>query len=166
MAVVVVIIAIIASMLLPYYGGMQARAEESKCLANIRNLYVAASGYMNSNGSWPQIPVQQSTDEPHVFARAWVDALKPFGASHSTWICPTFHRMFQITMDDLEKEENYRIDFVAAPFDDNPASPHLSPRHPWFVEKVASHGRGQLIIMADGTTTALLDVVKSLSDSK
>lgn len=158
-AVVLVIIAILASMLLPFYGAMQARAEEGRCLANIRNLYVAASGYVNANGFWPQVPFKMSVDQPHAYARLWVEALAPFGTSHSTWICPTLQRRFGIPLAALEKEENYRIDFVPNPFDDNPESPRRAARFPWFMEKAASHSRGQLVILADGTTTALMDLV-------
>ncbi len=166
LAVVLVIIAIIATMLLPFYGNMKARADEARCHANIRNLYVAASGYLTSNGRWPQVPVQMMTEQPHVFARRWVDALVPYGVPHASWICPTLQRNFGFSMEELEKEEKYRIDFLATPFDETPESPRRAPRFPWFIEKIGSHTRGQLIILADGTTTTLMDMVNAGSTSR
>lgn len=159
LAVVIVIIAILASMLLPFYGAMTARADEGKCLANIRGLHVAASSYLNSNGSWPQIPIQMSVDNPRAYARQWVEALTPFGAPHPSWICPTLQRNLGIPFSAIEEEEHYRIDFLPSSFDSDPATPRRAGGYPWFMEKTAEHPRGQLIILADGTTTALLDIV-------
>lgn len=158
--VVVVIIAIIASMLLPVYSSFVARMEESRCLANLRNLYVAASGYLQANESWPQIPVTLMTDEPKTYARSWVAALAPFGAPHSTWICPSLQHLSGISMEALEKDEHYRIDFFATPFDDNPVSPRQAPTHPWFIEKAGLHSRGNLLILANGNTLSLKDVTE------
>ena len=158
--VVVVIIAILASMLVPLYGSMMARADEARCLANLRNLYLGASGYLQTNGIWPQIPVNQMVDEPKTYARAWVTALKPHGTSHATWICPTIQRSFGISIDALEEEQNYRIDFIATPFGDNPAAPWAAPTHPWFLEKSGVHSRGNLVILANGTTSSLKDLAQ------
>lgn len=159
LAVVLVIIAILASMLLPFYGAMTARAEEGKCLANIRGLHVAASSYLNSNGSWPQIPVKLSEDNPHAFARNWVEALAPFGAPHVSWICPSLQRRLGIPFSAIDEKDHYRIDFLPSSFDSDPATPRRAGGYPWFMERIASHPRGQLIILADGTATALLDIV-------
>jgi hypothetical protein len=150
-------------MLLPVYSEYTARMEEARCLANLRSLYVAASGYLQANDSWPQIPVTLITEDPTMYARSWVRALTPFGAPHATWICPTIQHSFGISMDALEKDENYRIDFIAAPFDDNPVSPRLDPKHPWFLEKAGVHSRGNLVVLADGTTVSLKDLTEGLS---
>ena len=160
LAVVVAIIVILVSMLLPAYTSYQSRVQEAACLANLRNLYVAASSYLVANKSWPQIPAKQSIDEPVAHAKAWVQTLAPYGASHSVWICPTLQRNLQLTMEDVEKDKHYRIDFFATPFDDNEGTPLRKPKHPWFVEKAGFHGRGNLIILADGTTTSLRDLVE------
>ncbi len=156
--VVIVIIAILASMLLPLYGAITARADEGRCLANLRSLYVAASGYLQAAGSWPQIPVNLISSDPHTYARTWVEALAPYGAPHTTWICPTIQRTMGIPIEAIEQTEHYRIDFIATPFDDNPASPRLNPTHPWFIEKAGVHSRGNLLILANGTSTSLLDL--------
>ena len=156
--VVLVIIAIIATMLLPAYAAYIARVEEARCIANLKNLYVAASGYLQSNGSWPQIPVSLLKDNDKLYAKSWVNALTPFGAPHNVWLCPTMQRTMTYSMDAADKDENYRIDFIATPFDENPLTPRLANTHPWFIEKTGLHSRGNLVILANGTTTSLQDI--------
>jgi prepilin-type N-terminal cleavage/methylation domain-containing protein len=156
--VVMVIILILASMLLPLVSSFTARADEARCLANLRTLYVAASSHLQAAEVWPQIPAQLLIDNPKTYARSWVAALAPYGATHSTWICPTLNRSLGTSLESLEKEENYRIDFIAAPFSENPAAPRQAPDHPWFIEKAGVHPRGTLLILANGNTTSLLDL--------
>ena len=160
LAVVMAIVVILVSMLLPAYTTYQGRVEETACLANLRNLYVAASGYLVANKSWPQIPAKLVVDDPKTYAKSWVEVLSPYGASHSVWICPTIQRNLHLSMEQVETDTNYRIDFFATPFDDNEGTPLRKPKHPWFVEKAGFHGRGNLIILADGTTTSLRDLVE------
>ena len=160
LAVVMAIIVILVSMLLPAYTTYQRRVEEAACFANLRNLYVAASGYVLANKSWPQIPAKLVIDEPKTYAKSWVQVLSPYGASHEVWICPTLQRNLHLSLEQVETDENYRIDFFATPFDDNEGTPLRKPKHPWFVEKAGFHGRGNLIILADGTTTSLRDLVE------
>ncbi len=156
--VVIVIIAILASMLLPLVSSFSARADEARCLANLRSLYVAANGYLQAAGSWPQVPVKLFVDEPKTYAKLWVAALAPYGAPHSTWICPTTQRNLGTSMEANEKDENYRIDFVATPFSDDPVAPRANPAHPWFMEKAGVHPNGNLFILANGTTSSLLEM--------
>ncbi len=156
---VVIIIGILAVMLMPIYSSVTARADEARCVANLKNLYVAASGYLQAAGSWPQVPVSLVNSEPKTYARSWVDALSPYGAPHKVWICPAMQRSLHVSMDDIDKEEHYRIDFIATPFDENPASPRMSSTHPWFLEKSAQHPRGNLLILANGTVTSIKDLV-------
>ncbi len=155
---VVVIIVILASMLIPAYGSWRARAEEAKCLANLRTLFIAASRCLDASGEWPQIPVELMTKNPQQYAMDWVEALEPYGAPHSSWLCPTIQGKFRMSPENMEKPENYRIDFVGSYFEGNGQSPRMVGRYPWFLEKSASHARGQLVIFADGTTASLSDL--------
>jgi len=156
---VVIIIGILAVMLMPIYSSVTASADEARCVTNLKNLYVAASGYLQATGSWPQISVQLVTSDPKTYARSWVDALTPYGAPHKVWICPALQRTMHVSMDEIDNDENYRIDFIATPFDDNPTSPRMSSTHPWFVEKSAQHPRGNLLVLTNGTVTSLKDLV-------
>jgi type II secretory pathway pseudopilin PulG len=53
---VIIIIVLLASMIIPTMAGLRARADRGKCMSNLRQLYVAASGYVDSQGHWPQVP--------------------------------------------------------------------------------------------------------------
>jgi len=153
-----VIIAILATMLVPLYSSYREHAFEVKCMGNLRNLYVAASGYLEANKSWPQIPANLFASDPLTYAKSWVQALTPYGAPHPVWICPSLQASLQLTMDDIETDAYYRIDYIAPPFDSSEGSPRRSSRHPWFVETAGLHSRGNLLILADGTTTSILDL--------
>ncbi|MEI7822313.1 MAG: type II secretion system protein [Verrucomicrobiota bacterium] len=156
---VVIIISILAVMLMPIYSSVTASADEARCVANLKNLYVAASGYLQAAGSWPQVQVSLLTSDPKTYARSWVDALTPFGAPHKVWICPALQRTMGYSIDAIDKDENYRIDFIATPFDENPVSPMRSSGHPWFLEKSAQHPRGNLIVLSNGSVTSMKDLV-------
>ena len=158
---VIVIIGILASMLVPIQSSLTANAQEASCLANLRGLYVAAQGYLQASGSWPQISPNLIVDDPKTYAHSWVDALEKYGAPHKAWICPAVQRSLGISMDAIDDPDNYRIDFIAAPFDDNPATPRLNPTQAWFVEKAGLHPRGNLVILANGTLTSLKDIVQA-----
>jgi type II secretory pathway pseudopilin PulG len=86
--IVIVIIAILGTMLLPVYAGMRKRAQRVQCIANLRNLYLAADIFLQRNGNWSQIALSTSGNGPQDFANAWIDALAPFGPTRQTWICP------------------------------------------------------------------------------
>jgi type II secretory pathway pseudopilin PulG len=159
LAVVMIIIVILASMLLPLYSGYQTRVEEARCIENLKNLYIAASGHLQANKSWPQIPTKLIAEDPKIYAKSWVEALRPYGAPHSSWLCPTLQRSLRLSLEAVEKDENYRIDYVGTPFDDNEASPRRSERAPWFIEKTGFHARGNLVILSTGSITSIRDIV-------
>ena len=157
--IVIAIIAIIASLLFPVYTRHRERAEEVKCLGNLRSLYGAASSYLQAAGSWPQIPVQLATNDPETFARNWVEALTPYGAPHVIWICPSIQSTLGIPMAALDSPDvDYRIDYMAVSFDDDPSSPWRWQKYPWFVEKAAPHSRGNLMIFGDGRALGLSEL--------
>lgn len=160
LAVVVVIIFILTSMLLPAFSRLRARANEATCVANLKNLYVGASGYIQTNSSWPQIPNTLVAKDPVKYAKTWVAALAPFGISHLTWICPTVQSEAGQPMSSIENDEGYRVDYVGMAFDDNPISPYPEKAFPWFVEMSGFHGRGNLLILSNGNVKSLADMVR------
>jgi hypothetical protein len=131
-------------------------------MANLYALYVGAEGYMQQNGSWPQIGfLDDSDNSDHDYAVSWITALSPFGVSAKAWICPTAQE--SMGNPDYLQPENMRIDYVATGFDDKPTSPHEWPRQPWFIETGDQHGNGNLIIFTDGSVTDLHTVAPSSS---
>lgn len=154
--VVFVIIAILVTLTFPLVSGLRARAQRIQCTANLRSLYTATELYIQTNGSWPQIA--SDTDDETEYANAWIAALKPFGPTQQTWICPTMQNL--LGNPDLSKPENVRLDYVATTFDNKPLTPHQWPRQPWFAEVGDVHGNGNLIIFTDGSISDLNTVAK------
>lgn len=146
---VVVVIGILVVLLLPLWSKMRARAQRVQCTSNLRSLYVATETYIQQNGSWPQIVTAESDSDEQDYARAWIAALKPFGVSEKSWICPTIQTL--LGNPDYMKAENVRVDYFACPFDDRPMTPHQWPKQPWFAETGDVHGNGNLIIFTDGS---------------
>lgn len=151
--IALVIIAILSILTLPVISGFRARAQRVQCMVNLRSLYAATELYIQQNGSWPQIPMPDSDSAEEDYARAWIDALTPFGPSQKTWICPTVQNL--LGNPDLSDPTNVRIDYVATTFDDKPLTPHKWPRHPWFGEVGNVHGNGNLVIFTDGSISDL-----------
>src|SRR5947209_14597781 len=153
---VFLIIGILALLLVPTISGFRARAQRAQCMTNLRSLYAATELFIQQNGSWPQIASEDSDENDQASAAGWISALKPFGPSEKTWICPTIQNLMQNP--DYTKSENVRVDYIATPFDDKPTTPHQWPRQPWFIETGDVHGYGNLIIFTDGSITDLRTV--------
>lgn len=153
---VMVIMAILAVMLLEGSGQMMARAERANCAANLRSLYVGVSGYIQDQGHWPQI----STLDTHspAFATAWIEALRRYGISRKSWICPSIQRALRNP--DYNKSENARVDYFGTPFDDRAWSPYRWSTHPWFMERANMHGDGQLIIFSNADLKSAQEAMK------
>lgn len=146
--VVLFIVAILVTLTLPVISKLHARAQRAQCSANLKSLYVAADLYLQENGSWPQIP-RSAGSAPEEYAEAWITALSPFGPTRKTWICPTIQNLMENP--DYATSATARVDYIATPFDDKPATPHRWPRQPWFAERADVHGHGNLIIFTDGS---------------
>jgi type II secretory pathway pseudopilin PulG len=156
LVIVFVIIAILSILLLPAISAVRARAQRVQCMANLRSLYTATELFIQQNGSWPQITMSDSDSAEEEYAKAWIDALAPFGPTQKTWICPTAQNL--LGNPDLSNPDNVRIDYGATTFDDKPTTPHQWSRQPWFAEVGNVHGNGNLIIFTDGSISDLKTV--------
>jgi type II secretory pathway pseudopilin PulG len=163
--IVLVVIGILAVLSLPVVSHFRARAQRVQCMANLRNLHAAAELYLQQNESWPQIFLNDDSDEADQnYARAWIAALRPFGPTEKTWICPTIQELLKNP--DLSKPENTRLDYGVSTFDDKPATPHRWAQQPWFGEVGDVHGNGNLVVFADGSITDVKSLVPTSSAQK
>jgi prepilin-type N-terminal cleavage/methylation domain-containing protein len=154
LAVVIFVIAILSVLAIPVYSKLQARAQRVQCMANLKNLSVAAEQYVQQYGAWPQISLASESDSAmQEFSTNWIAVLKPFGISEKTWICPTIQNLRGNP--DYFQPENARVDYAPMPFDDKPTTPHQWARQPWFIETGDVHGHGNLIIFTDGSISDL-----------
>lgn len=150
------ILGILIAMLLPGFTYFRSRAERSKCLQNLRNLYVGTTVYLQDHGSWPQVdPGLLNTPE---YPKAWVKALEPYNLSTLNWVCPSVQRV--MNNPDLSKPETARVDYFATPFGPERQLPHKYPRQPWFIERGDMHGDGQLILFPTGEVQSLKEVLR------
>jgi type II secretory pathway pseudopilin PulG len=156
--IVIAIVAVLATLMIPVYSTMRARSQRFQCTANLRSLYLSADLFLQQNGAWPQIP-RTASGTSEDYAKAWIDALTPFGATAKTWICPTMQGL--LDQPDYSNPENARIDYIPMPFDDKPTTPHEWPRQPWFIETGNVHGNGNLIVYTDGSISDLTTVLQS-----
>jgi prepilin-type N-terminal cleavage/methylation domain-containing protein len=154
---VIVVIAILATMLLPAFSGIISQMERSRCTANLRALYMATAIYVQDHRQWPQIPVYEDAGSSNnEYDLAWIAALKPYKISEKVWHCPTVEKVIELQQPlpsgEVRKE---RIDYFATPFDDKEVTPHRWPTQPWFIERGAVHGAGNLIIFTDGSVSGM-----------
>lgn len=153
---VIVIIAILLAMILPGFTYLRAKAERSKCMQNLRSIYVSTTVYIQDHGGWPQIdPATLNTAD---YPEAWVKALEPYHLSETNWVCPTVQRTLQNP--DLTARATRRIDYLATPFGEERHLPYKFPKQPWFIERGDMHGDGQLILFPDGEVKSLKEVLR------
>jgi prepilin-type N-terminal cleavage/methylation domain-containing protein len=155
---VIVILSILATMVFGVMADIQYRADRAGCVANLKNLYTGAAVYVQQQGSWPQIDPKLISGDSITYAQKWIDALGQFGVSRNNWICPSVQRLLHNP--DITIHKNIRIDYVATPFDSKPLTPYLWPKQPWFVEKGAVHGGGNLIIWTNGQVVTLKEAIQ------
>lgn len=153
---VIIILVILGTMLYPATRGVVAKVEAARCAANLRNLHIGVSSYLSDHDRiWPQISTALSQTDPEKYAAAWVDALDNYGVSPETWICPTIQK---ILGSPGYLGEDARVDYIANQYIPKMNAPYTYPTDPWFLETGNAHGRGNLIIFADGSIKPLSDV--------
>ncbi|MCE9611317.1 MAG: type II secretion system GspH family protein [Chthoniobacter sp.] len=156
---VIVIIAILATMLLPVVSSMAARMDRAKCTMNLKALYVGAESYLQDQKRWPQIDPQLvgETDSDE-YARQWMAALSPYKISKESWHCPTVQKKLSAGAGTSSSESSEeRIDYLPTPFDDKEITPHRWSGQPWFIERGSVHADGNLMIFPDGSVKTLYE---------
>jgi len=152
---VIVIIGILATMLIPATSAMFSRMEKAKCIFNLKALWVGTEFFLQDRMYWPQIDARLLQDkQSDQYARQWMAALEPYKVSKETWHCPTVGKQLpaEVKSGAAKKE---RIDYFPTPFDNKQMTPHRWPDQPWFIERGAVHGEGNLIIFPDGSIKTL-----------
>ena len=147
---VMVIVAVLATISFPLFGYFREKARDVSCIANLRLLYTGASGYMLDNDmTWPQMPEDvdiSGSEEP--MWKWWIETLVPYGVSKHHWLCASesvsYEEKYSMTSD-------FHGTYIPTDFEATPNVAYLW-KQPWFIERGQFHGRnhGPNIVMPDG----------------
>lgn len=163
LACAIVVIGILVTLAIPWYGQLRAKADTLKCSGNLKALGRGAAAYLDEHQRWPQIQAESGTPSLQASSRAdspsaqWIAVLSPYGIISQTWRCPTLERQLRRTGGNKVLEYT-RIDYSPTRFSPGPTAPWEYPNHPWFVERGSAHGRGPLIYLTDGRVVTFQDL--------
>lgn len=154
------IIAILASLLVAVYQRNINRFEAPVCAANLRNLHLSLSGYLQDNGTWPQLPASVSQGSA-AEGEWWATALSDYGMLPKSWICPTLRRLSQQNLINSAPKNHY----VVSLFDGNQFTPSRWKEIPWAMEVGDMHGGGNLMVFNDGSIRSFKQVYEEVLSS-
>jgi prepilin-type N-terminal cleavage/methylation domain-containing protein len=112
--VVIAIIAILAAVLIPALMAARERANQTKCMANLRSLAIALNEYADSNrGRYPgyaETPVDTLSweigDQERTDDGIWASRIDGFlGGGGELWTCPTYDEIGREFREDLASAE-------------------------------------------------------------
>ncbi len=146
------IVAILVALTVPNFGNYVRKAQEVRCITNMRNIAVAMRGYLQDHGNvWPQGPPPNAGVAWENF---WLDVLKPYGITDKTWQCPAIAAH--------SGQENPRVHYTPTLFPPTPGIADRWATHPWLIERGEGHGHGTLICFPDGSVKSFDKVLAEL----
>jgi prepilin-type N-terminal cleavage/methylation domain-containing protein len=149
------VIAILAVLLLPNYGSLIAKAQQAKCMANMRSIHGGLSNYLNDHENiWPQGPGPEAGRE---WSRFWITTLEAEGIPARTWRCPTLEGLLGTGQSAPYEETS--MSYLPSMFTATPGIARRWPRQPWLLERADAHGNGALICFTDGSIKSFYQVL-------
>jgi type II secretory pathway pseudopilin PulG len=149
---VIAIIAILVTFAVPNIGNFLRKAQEVRCMANMRNITVGLRAYLQDNDNvWPQGPPPEAGAAWENF---WLSVLQPYGITDKTWQCPAIAARAE--------RGAPRVHYTPTLF---PAVPGIADRwstQPWLIERGEGHGHGALICFPDGSIKSFDKVLAEL----
>jgi type II secretory pathway pseudopilin PulG len=144
---VICILVLLAALLIPNFGKIVAKAQEARCMSNMRTIHSALSTYLNDNGNiWPQGP---APDAGSAWSQFWITTLGKQGIPAKTWQCPTLQSMLGSA--NASPSETVSIHYIPTMFSAIPGLARRWPGQPWLIERADAHGNGALICFTDGS---------------
>ena len=142
------ILAILVALATFAYRPLIARAENTKCMTNMKSLHTSLSTYIQDKAEWPQEPPELiSTGQSDALEDWWFETLRPYGAPIEVWRCPSLFRLLQKG----DANERPKLHYMPSKFDPGALSPYRWATQPWLVEIGNMHGRGGNICFPDGS---------------
>lgn len=140
--IVLVIIALLATLAFPLAGFFKAKAAYAGCVSGMTSLHGGFAAYLGDHQMvWPQAPKdieRNSSLDGDMLAKFWADQLKEYGVSKRTWICPSDE-----TRNDIkESDGRYDSTYLVTEFDSQPNRAYQWVNQPWVIESGDLHGKG------------------------
>jgi prepilin-type N-terminal cleavage/methylation domain-containing protein len=142
---VIVLLAILAAIAVPYYKTYLAKSSSVVCFGNLKSLQTGFASFQADHGRrWPPTP---QTDDPfdERLEDYWISIMAPYGISESTWKCPVFKAAKAAAPDG----RLLKIHYIPANFDATPGRAMEWANQPWLMEIGNAHGDGALIAFRD-----------------
>ena len=139
--VVVVIIALLATLAFPLYGYLKGKASYAACVSGMKSLHGGLAAYLGDNQMiWPQVPkgLARDGESGDMLAKFWYETLKDYGISKKTWVCPSDERLKNAA----EDEKYYESTYTVTKFDELPNRAYQWVAQPWVIESGEFHGNG------------------------
>lgn len=135
------IAAILLVLALPNVDSFLRKAQEVRCMANMRSITVGLGGYLQDHGNvWPQGPAPTAGA---VWESYWLTVLQPYGIVEKTWLCPTILARLG--------PEAAQVHYAPTMFPPTPGIANRWATQPWLIERGPGHGQGALICFPDGS---------------
>jgi prepilin-type N-terminal cleavage/methylation domain-containing protein len=145
--VVVGILAVLLILIFPAAQRVIPKAQEVVCMSHLRTLWLGFSPCATDPEGWPQVPKGITIGSPQE-QQWWLDySTNRLGLSRKDWLCPTVEKAARNAKPD---EAVPVIHYLPTLFDARQGTPNRWSSMPWFSEMGNVHGRGNLIIRADG----------------
>ena len=152
---VIAILLILSVLVMPNYGKWVAKAQEAKCMANMRSIHLGLATYLNDNRDvWPQGPAPE-TDA--AWSGFWIRTLEPQGIPAGTWRCPTIGSLIRTASN--TPFDAASIHYIPTMFTAVQGIARRWPTQPWLVERMDAHGNGALICFTDGSVKSFHKVL-------
>ena len=84
--VVIAIIAILAAILFPVLARARAKAAQTSCLSNVRQISLAMLMYANDYDN--RFPLVRGSASGPIFLSSWIDTIQPYTNNLQIFICP------------------------------------------------------------------------------
>ena len=139
--VVLVIIALLATLAFPLASYFKAKASYAACISSMKALHGGLASYLGDHQMiWPQMPegLAREGEGGDMVAKFWYDALKDYGIPKKTWICSADERL----KDFAEDENHYESTYTVTQFDEQPNRAYQWVKQPWVIESGEFHGKG------------------------
>ena len=139
--VVLVIIALLATLSFPLASYFKAKASYAACVSSLTSIHGGFSSYLGDHQMiWPQVPENLEQDgEGDMLAKFWYEQLKEYGITKKTWIC----RADEDNKDILETDNHYESTYTVTQYDAQPNRAYQWVAQPWIIESGELHGKGQ-----------------------